>query len=113
MCPNNGLATRRTPRYTGQSQWTNPYLFGGVLMIDSGPDIDIDVTLFREGLDRVSTAAELLGVSRAQVYVFMDECGLPYVKFRRSRRIPRRALLEFAARHLASGTFNNPVSGKE
>jgi excisionase family DNA binding protein len=55
------------------------------------------LTLVGEGFMRVPQAAEFLGVSRSTVYELMDKGQLPYAKFGRSRRIPKRALMEFAA----------------
>jgi excisionase family DNA binding protein len=59
--------------------------------------------LLAEGLVPVSEAAEFLGVSRSMVYVLMENGQLPYVKIGRARRIPRRALLAFAAERLRGG----------
>jgi excisionase family DNA binding protein len=59
--------------------------------------------LLAEGLISVSEAAEFLGVSRSMVYVLMEDGQLPYVKIGRARRIPRRALLAFAAERLRGG----------
>jgi excisionase family DNA binding protein len=56
--------------------------------------------LMLDGLDRVEAAGRFLGISRSRLYELMDAGELPFVKFGRSRRIPHRALVEFAARHL-------------
>jgi excisionase family DNA binding protein len=56
--------------------------------------------LVRDGLDCVDGAAKFLGVSRAQIYRLMDAGELRYVKIGRSRRIPRRSLIELAAKNL-------------
>jgi excisionase family DNA binding protein len=56
--------------------------------------------LVEEGLARIRDAAQFLGVSVAQLYVFMGRGDLPFVKLGKSRRIPRRALIELAARNL-------------
>jgi excisionase family DNA binding protein len=58
------------------------------------------VSLLEGGLLPVSEAAEFLGVSRSMVYALMEDGQLPYVKIGRARRIPRRALLAFAAERL-------------
>jgi excisionase family DNA binding protein len=58
--------------------------------------------LVEEGLLTVKQAAAFLGISVAGTYAWMDRGQLPYVKLGRSRRIPRRALVELAARHLVS-----------
>lgn len=56
-----------------------------------------EIELVGSGLDRVQDVARFLGLSRSMVYKLMDEAALPYVKFGKSRRIPRRAVLEYAA----------------
>src|SRR5262249_24922164 len=53
-----------------------------------------------EGFVDVPFAARFLGVSRSKVYAMMDHGDLGYAKFGRSRRVPRRALLELAERCL-------------
>jgi excisionase family DNA binding protein len=56
--------------------------------------------LLADGVDTPKTAAAFLKISVAQVYRLMEMGALPYTKIGRSRRIPRRALVELAARHL-------------
>jgi excisionase family DNA binding protein len=56
--------------------------------------------LVREGLVRIDEAMEFLSVSRASLYRLIDEGSLPTVKLACSRRIPRRALIDFAATHV-------------
>ncbi len=56
-----------------------------------------------EGLLSVSEAARFLGLSRSKTYCLMEGGELAYVKIGRARRIPRRALIELAARHLTGG----------
>jgi excisionase family DNA binding protein len=56
--------------------------------------------LLADGLETPRTAAAFLKVSVAQVYRLMEMGSLPYTKIGRSRRIPRRALVELAARRL-------------
>ncbi len=56
-----------------------------------------------EGLLTVTDAARFLSVSRSKLYEMMDRGELPYVKLGRSRRIPRRALVELAASGLRGG----------
>ena len=53
-----------------------------------------------DGFVDVRFAARFLGVSRSKVYAMMDQKELRYAKFGRSRRVPRRALLELAERSL-------------
>jgi excisionase family DNA binding protein len=59
-----------------------------------------DFGLVRDGLDRVADVARFLKLSRSTVYHLMDTGVLPSVKIGRSRRIPHRAVLELANRHL-------------
>ena len=61
------------------------------------------VELVADGLMTVSEAAGFLHLSRSSVYQLMDRGELPFVKLGRSRRIPRRALVELAAAHLEGG----------
>jgi len=56
-----------------------------------------------DGLMDVHEAARFLSLSRSTIYVLMDEGRLPFAKIGRSRRIPRRAVIEFAAAHLSGG----------
>jgi excisionase family DNA binding protein len=56
--------------------------------------------LVADGLDTIKDAAAFLRISVASLYKMMDRGELPYVKIGRSRRIPRRALVELAARNL-------------
>jgi excisionase family DNA binding protein len=56
-----------------------------------------------DGLMTVEEARQFLRISRSTIYEIMD-CGqLPYVKFGRNRRIPRRALIEFSTTNLVAG----------
>jgi excisionase family DNA binding protein len=65
-------------------------------MASKGTDLVID------GLARIAEAVTFLGLSRSKLYELMDCGDLPYVRLGRSRRIPRRALVELAARNLTS-----------
>jgi excisionase family DNA binding protein len=55
-----------------------------------------------EGMVTVEAARQFLGVSRSTIYALMDAGQLAYVKFGRSRRVPRRALRAFASGNLVS-----------
>ena len=59
--------------------------------------------LVSDGLLTVRECAEFLHLSRSTIYEFMDAGALCYVKLGRSRRIPRRAVIELAARELRGG----------
>jgi excisionase family DNA binding protein len=58
--------------------------------------------LVAEGTDTIPAAQRFLGLSRAKIYQLMESGELPYCKFGRARRIPRRALVEYAAKCLAA-----------
>ena len=57
-----------------------------------------------DGLLTVREAAEFLSISRSKLYEMMDNGELPFVKLGRSRRVPRRAVVELAARELRGGS---------
>jgi excisionase family DNA binding protein len=59
-----------------------------------------EVDLMEDGLVDVAEAAKFLRVSRAKLYLMMDAREIPFCKFGKSRRIPRRALIEYAKRCL-------------
>ncbi len=52
--------------------------------------------LVAEGLATVSEAAGFLAVSRSTLYLLMDSGQLPHCKIGRARRIPWRAVHQFA-----------------
>lgn len=52
--------------------------------------------LVADGLMTVLEASRFLSVSRATLYVMMDEGKLFHVKLGRSRRIPRKAVMNLA-----------------
>lgn len=56
--------------------------------------------LVEDGLMTVAEAGRFLSLSRASIYNLMDRGELPFAKLGRSRRIPRRAVVELAARSL-------------
>jgi excisionase family DNA binding protein len=60
--------------------------------------------LVAEGLLTVNESAAFLALSRAKVYQLMDSGLLCYVKLGRARRIPRRAVIQLAAREIRGGT---------
>jgi excisionase family DNA binding protein len=53
-----------------------------------------------DGLLTVREAAGFMRISIAGIYALMARGELPYVKIGRCRRVPRRALVELAARNL-------------
>lgn len=66
-------------------------------------DNKISVDLVGAGLLNVEQACEWTGLSRAKLYQLMEKGELPFVKIGRARRIPKRALIEFAAANLRGG----------
>lgn len=68
--------------------------------------------IFADGLVTVIEAATFLGLSRSQVYALMERGQLVYVKLGRSRRIPRRALIELASKNLKGGWNAGGLNGK-
>jgi len=58
-----------------------------------------------DGLMTIEEAAGFLAISRGHVYSLMNEGALRFVKLGRSRRIPRRSVVELAARALQGGVF--------
>jgi excisionase family DNA binding protein len=64
--------------------------------------------LLEDGLDRVRDVAAYLSVSVAQVYALMARGELPFTKIGRCRRVPRRAVVNLAARNLVHGTRQSP-----
>jgi excisionase family DNA binding protein len=56
--------------------------------------------LTADGFADLHEAAAFLSVSRSSIYKLMDASELPYAKFGKARRIPWRALREYAARCL-------------
>ena len=67
--------------------------------------------LVSDGLMRVQEAARFLGLSRASVYQLMDRGELPWVKLGRARRIPRRAVVDLAAKSLRGGASTLSARG--
>jgi excisionase family DNA binding protein len=65
-----------------------------------------------DGFATIAEAAEFLRLSRATVYNLMEAGQLAYAKFGRSRRVPRRALLEYAERCIVARQRRLPC-GKE
>ena len=59
--------------------------------------------LVADGLMTIREAAEFLSVSRTTLYQLMDQGLLCFVKLGWCRRIPRRAVVELAARELRGG----------
>lgn len=61
------------------------------------------VAIVSDGLLTIEQTCAFLGLSRGAVYKLMEAGRLPFVKLGRSRRIPRRSVVELAARSLQGG----------
>lgn len=59
--------------------------------------------ILRDGVLTVRAAGEFTGWSVASLYAAMERGELQFVKLGRSRRIPKRALVDFMARNLQGG----------
>ncbi len=59
--------------------------------------------MVRDGLVTIEAAMEFLDISRASLYRLINEGALPTVKLACARRVPRRALVKFAANHVVGG----------
>lgn len=62
-----------------------------------------DADLIADGLLTVEQAGRLLSCSRSFLYTRMNAGELPFARLGRARRIPRRAVLDFAAARLTGG----------
>lgn len=60
--------------------------------------------LLVDGLLSVTEAGRFLSCSRSYLYDRMDAGELQFVRLGRARRIPRRAVVEFAAARLTGGS---------
>ncbi len=56
--------------------------------------------LVADGMAKVAEAAKFLGLAKSTVYGLMDSGELPSVRIGGSRRIPKRALIDLAAKSL-------------
>lgn len=56
--------------------------------------------LVQDGLVDVAGAEQFTGIRKSLLYRLMGEGSLPYTKIGRRRLIPRRALVQLAAREL-------------
>ena len=72
----------------------------GIPVAEGATEVDAQTVLGDGQLLTIEQTARLLSVSRSFLYAQMDAGELPFVRLGRARRLPRRAVLEFAARHL-------------
>ena len=75
----------------------------------STPAIAIEL----DGLMTVKEVMDFLKISRGKLYSLMSDGSLQYVTIGRSRRIPRRAVVELALRGLNSGNRKSGESNLE
>ena len=61
---------------------------------------EVRTELMLDGLVTVREAMAFLRLSRSTLYSLMDKGRLRYVRIGRTRRIPRRALIDLAAANL-------------
>ena len=73
---------------------------------------DSDAALVEDGLMTVAEASRFLRLSRSTLYAIMDRGELRFAKLGRSRRIPKRAVVELAARELRGGEAFTESSGQ-
>ena len=59
--------------------------------------------LVEDGLVSLTNAMAFLSIGRSTLYELMDKGILPYAKIGRSRRIPKRALIQLAQATLKGG----------
>jgi excisionase family DNA binding protein len=64
---------------------------------------DQPAEVLADGLLTVNAAAKFLAVGKTKLYGEMDAGRLPFCKFGRARRIPRRALIAYAESNLRGG----------
>lgn len=62
-----------------------------------------ELELVKEGAMTIPEAMRFAGVGRSLLYEEMAAGRLPFLKIGNARRIPRRALEEWLARHLVTG----------
>jgi excisionase family DNA binding protein len=55
-----------------------------------------------DGLARIPEAMEFLALSRSVIYDLMNQGRLAFVKIGKARRIPHKAMVDFAAENLSS-----------
>jgi excisionase family DNA binding protein len=70
--------------------------------IANPPDDDIDAML-ADGCVTVVDAAKFLALGKSTIYDAMDAGRLPFVHLGRARRIPKRALIDYAKANLKGG----------
>lgn len=67
---------------------------------------EMDTSLVEDGAFTIPGATEFCGLSRSKLYDLMESGQLVYSKIGRSRRIPKRALVQLMAYGLRGGAGN-------
>ncbi|MGL4554872.1 MAG: helix-turn-helix domain-containing protein [Gemmataceae bacterium] len=75
--------------------------------------LEHDPSLVADGLVPLGDAMAFLSISRSTLYELMEKGVLPYAKIGRSRRIPKRALVELAQRTLRGGHALSRIGSAE
>ena len=65
--------------------------------------------ILTDGLERISSAATYLGVSRSYVYKLIANGDLPSVKIGHNRRVPIRAVRDLALTNLVQVDFDKSI----
>jgi excisionase family DNA binding protein len=68
----------------------------------AGAEAGEETDVLDDGFLTVGEVAEVLRLSRAKIYGMMDAGELPFAKFGKSRRVPRRAVRELAERSMVA-----------
>ncbi|MCC7085165.1 MAG: helix-turn-helix domain-containing protein [Pirellulales bacterium] len=76
--------------------------------IQSKPDATLESHPLAGGLMTIEQAGKLLALGKSTLYEAMERGELPYCKVGRARRIPRLALLEWAAAQMTGGWAIQP-----
>jgi excisionase family DNA binding protein len=69
--------------------------------------------LVQDGLMTIGEAQQFLRLGRSTLYALMDRRELPYVMLGRARRIPKRALIAYAAKSVRGDTATSKTAIRE
>lgn len=75
-------------------------------------DIREKEALAEDGLVSVSEACEFLGIRMTLLYKLMNDGELEFCKIRKARRIPRKSLVQYAARQIRGGYKRDKAAGE-
>ena len=82
-----------------------------VLKVEAIMNTATDEKLVADGLVSIDEAMTFLSVGRSTLYELMERGLLSYAKIGRCRRIPKKALIAFAAANLRGGTSKGTGEG--